>query len=343
MAGPALGQAAPVDARCRICGDVGPHEGIRLREMMFATRETFEYLRCRACRVLQIIDVPADLERHYPPRYYSLGGSSPGADPLPAPTFLLRERLRPFLAGGRRGWRRIFEFVDRRIELPADFETVALPLITRAGLRSFRDRILDVGCGARPGRLAALRHAGFTRVLGIEPYIEGDFVFDGVPVRRTTVDALTGRFALVMLHHSFEHVPEPVQTLAATARLVRPGGSLLIRTPLMGSGMWDRYGRDWVELDAPRHLFVFPAGALVDLAGQHGFRLVDVEFDADHWDLIASEQYRVDVGMFDPTSWFVDPGASRFNDGDIAEFRHQSRMMNAQGTAGRAAFWFRRS
>src|SRR3954447_7032332 len=42
----------------------------------------------------------------------------------------------------------------------------------RAGIDSFDDPILDVGCGWRADNLAALRKVGFRRLLGIDPFLE---------------------------------------------------------------------------------------------------------------------------------------------------------------------------
>jgi SAM-dependent methyltransferase len=309
--------------------------------MMFGTREWFDYRRCHACGTLQIETIPADLERHYPPTYYSLTSTAPPAVERSAPTWLIRERVRPHLLGGRHGWRRALGAIDRCVAIPADVAETVLPILARARLQTFDDPILDVGSGAHPARLAAFRRAGFRRLLAIDPFVVASR-YQGVPVRRAAIGDIEGSWRLVMFHHSFEHVEDPQAELAHAARLLENGGYLLIRTPVMGSGMWERFGTDWVELDAPRHLFLFTGEGLIDLAQRNGFELVDVESDAGWWDLVASEQYRRDLGMFEPTSWFVDEKTSGFDPAELLEFRRQSREMNERGTAGRAAFWFRR-
>ncbi|MBT8432502.1 MAG: hypothetical protein KJP27_08430 [Altererythrobacter sp.] len=50
---------------CRICGVDEFSERITAREMMFGSREAFEYERCGVCGTLQIVDMPDDLERFY--------------------------------------------------------------------------------------------------------------------------------------------------------------------------------------------------------------------------------------------------------------------------------------
>ena len=63
--------------RCPICGVEDIPRIHHAREMMFGTRERFDYRECPACGTLQIAAVPADLERHYPSGYYT-GGAAAG-------------------------------------------------------------------------------------------------------------------------------------------------------------------------------------------------------------------------------------------------------------------------
>ena len=55
---------------CRICGNSENNRKHIAREMMFGTRERFEYLECARCGTVQLIDVP-DLSRYYPEDYYA--------------------------------------------------------------------------------------------------------------------------------------------------------------------------------------------------------------------------------------------------------------------------------
>ena len=43
-------------------------------------------------------------------------------------------------------------------------------------------------------------------------------------VERKPLEELDGSFDVIMLHHSFEHMPDPVSTLRALKRLCAPGG-----------------------------------------------------------------------------------------------------------------------
>ena len=71
----------------------------------------------------------------------------------------------------------------------------------------------------------------------------------------TTYDA-------VVLWHVAEHLHAPQGTVRGIARLLRPGGVLLIAVPNFGSPE-ARIGRaGWFHLDVPRHLVHFTASTL---------------------------------------------------------------------------------
>jgi SAM-dependent methyltransferase len=208
-------------------------------------------------------------------------------------------------------------------------------------VRSVDASVLDVGCGSIPNRLVALRALGFNRLLGIDPFIERDVTVAGVPVRKVGIDRVDGQFDLVWFHHSLEHVPDPTAALAAAARLLRPGGRVIVRTPVIGTALWERYGTDWWELDPPRHLFVFSAPALEAMANTAGLELEETVQETHPKEFIGSEQYRRDLAMFEPGSWFSDETQSWVGEGDLARFAEDARQANEAGRAGRACFRFR--
>jgi SAM-dependent methyltransferase len=310
--------------------------------MLFGTREAFAYLRCRGCGAMRIATVPADLARHYPPDYYE-GGGGDTVEAAPAPRNPLTAlagwaRDRALLLDRRRRLARW----TRRWAPPASADVRRASGFTRrAGLHSFDDPILDVGCGWRAVNLANLRKVGFRQLLGIDPFLEGDGEYAGIPLRRRSLEEQTGSFQAITFHHSFEHVPDPEATLVAAAKRLRPGGVVLIRTPVMGTYFWERFGTAWWELDPPRHLWVHTQASLEILARLAGLSLVDVVWDSSYLELIASEQIARDVAWREHGSWYRDPPAG-FDDETIAEYRALITRLNRDGRAGRAGFYLRR-
>lgn len=61
--------AEHLPTHCRICASAA----IRVfyaREMMFGTREVFQYFECTDCGCVQILSYPDDIARQYPKEYY---------------------------------------------------------------------------------------------------------------------------------------------------------------------------------------------------------------------------------------------------------------------------------
>src|SRR5712691_7232401 len=133
--------------KCRLCGNGQGNREYVVKEMMFGSRDSFDYFQCAECGCLQIARFPVDMSRYYPPSYYSL------APVIPTRT-----------ASGVRRWARFRR--DRFAVVPRGFLGRLLywispneqlrEMVTRhfpgngvslAGLHR-RSRILDVGCGS---------------------------------------------------------------------------------------------------------------------------------------------------------------------------------------------------
>ena len=336
----AFGAGSPaLEALCPICGASDGIESVSLREMLFGTREAFEYLHCPACGVLWLRNPPDDLSAFYPPSYHIGGPPPPSRQPLHGLSrWLHQETAARKLFGGHR----FAAALARRVGPPLAADVAAVrPMVRASGLRSFDDPILDVGCGPVPERLHQLAHAGFRQLVGIDPMLPAGLVNGGIRVERQTLAEVSGPFALIMFHHSFEHVPDPRATFLEAAERLRPDGAILIRTPVMGTWFWETYGTSWWELDAPRHLFVHTPRSLELLGAEAGLELRDVTYDSTYVEIVASEQIARDIAWRDP--------ASCWRDLDIPELavsvrsaRETVRQLNANGRGGRAAFLFRR-
>jgi SAM-dependent methyltransferase len=308
--------------------------------MMFGTREEFAYAICPDCGSASIVEVPSDLARHYPSGYYARR-DAPADSPVRGwRRRLVRWRTRPRLFGPGRGrlGRRLDRALSALVPLPKGHTSIAA-FVAAAGLRTFDDPVLDVGCGTWPTRLVALQDVGFERLLGIDPFVAGDARPHGIPVLKRGVEAVDGSFALITFHHSLEHTAAPLDSLRAARARLREGGRILVRLPLMGSELWDRYGTDWVELDAPRHLAIPTLHGFRELATRAGLDVIDIEPESSDWEFIGSEQYRRDIALNEPGSWFVEPSAAPFDDAQLEGFRTAARALGRSERAGRAGIW----
>lgn len=321
--------------QCQICRNAENNSVHRAREMMFGMRETFDYLECATCGTLQIMKTP-DLSAYYPPNYYAFNEKI-------EPNFARRFRsritanlaARYFLDGKnpigkyvveKKPWtRREFPFALRQFNLGLDFHS----------------RLLDFGCGA--GRLLnLLRGFGFRNLTGADAFIEKDIFYqNGVKVYKKTLGELEPKFDLIMLHHSFEHLPNPVETLRESYRLLAKDKFCLIRTPVV-SFAWEKYGVNWVQLDPPRHLFVYTEKSLQMLAEEAGFTVEQVIYDSESFQFWASEQYLRDIPLTDARSYHGDIAASIFTERQIADWEQQAQKLNAENRGDQACFYLRK-
>ncbi len=322
---------------CRVCGSTETREPFQIREMMFGSAEAYPYGLCPACGSLVIEAIPDDLGRHYPRDYYAFR-------PIAAVEDVgLRKRWATGILVDRGVFRKRHRRSVARLAkaLVAPDLTPVQQLARAARLGSRDDAILDVGSGAHPDRLVVLRNLGFRRLLAIDPYVDRSGSHVGVPVRKASIEDVEGRYRLITFHHSLEHVPNPLATLRRARWLIESDGRLQIRTPVMGTGLWRRYGTDWVEIDAPRHLAVFSVEGMRRLATAAGFAIERIGWESAEWEFVASEQYRLGIPLHGPGSQVDDPAIGRFDAATIDEFRAEARRLNAESDGGRASFWLR--
>lgn len=311
---------------CRVCGESEVRAEHRVREAMFGTGEEFDYRECGACGSLSLAEIPGDLGRYYDGEdYYSFDEDFEARYRNP-----VKRKLRA-LAGraAATGEGVVGRFLaDAKPYAPYDVLRALGPGTLRP-----EARILDVGCGAGE-LLYVLRNSGFEHLLGIDPFRPEDRVFDnGLEIRRAGLPDLPREPAwdVVMFHHSFEHVPDPVETLAEVAARLAPGGVCILRLPTCSSRAWREYGPHWIQLEAPRHIFLPSREGLGILAGRSGLRLAGLRDDSTAFQFWGSEQARAGVPLFGPGSHAVDPAGSRFTPEEIRDFEARSVAANAAG------------
>lgn len=316
---------------CRVCGNESGNTRHVLRERMYGSDEAFEYSECAACHGLQIVEIPDDLGRYYPSNYYS---------------FRELDVIRPA------GIKRVFKRIRLDHSLTGDgvlgramsklFGPAEVPgWAEHAGLGA-DSSILDVGCG-RGHLLHFLSYVGFTNLTGVDPFVDATAEYDnGVRVIKAEVGELDQQFDFVMLHHSIEHVPDPLATLRAVHEVTADGRLALVRTPVANTYAWHHYGVDWFALEPPRHLFIFSVEGVKILAEKAGFVVEDVRFDAISQLFWASEQAARGIAHTDNRSYFKNPDASMFSKAEIDEFERRARELNEAGQGDQACFYLRK-
>ena len=165
------------------------------------------------------------------------------------------------------------------------FASAAHPYAERAEMVSRRaspTRWLDVGCG----------HGHFcARGKELLP----ECTFDGIDLSDSVLDAqrrgwldeahrglfpelaeqLADRYDAVSMSHYLEHTTDPRAEIAAAAKVLRPGGHLVIEVPDPESWVGGVLGPLWIPWFQPQHLHFVSAGNLDRLFEEHGLEAVE--------------------------------------------------------------------
>ena len=323
---------------CEVCGNPSGNRLVHAREMMFGHRDEFRYTECGHCGCLRLIDVPTDWSRYYPAEYYPATASESSSG---LKSWLGRKRAEYSLRReGIVGKLLVWRYGEPRCQIfggPKYYDWL------RACRVDFTTKIADVGCGSAI-LLRRMRADGFTDLTGIDPFAPETVRSEpGLRIQRTDVFGVRERFGLIMLHHTFEHLGNPLGVLRHLHSLLEPGGHLLIRIPVASSHAYRHYGRDWAQLDAPRHLFLHTEKSMSRLAQDAGLELTSVVHDSTEFQFWASEQYRRDIPLKSPESYAVNRATALFSPATIEEFRQRAEELNARAEGDSACFYLRKS
>lgn len=169
--------------------------------------------------------------------------------------------------------------MDYRFEDNAAWFGARVELLRRFAVQD-SPAILDVGCHTG-AFLAALPKAWIRH--GIESAIDPVRVASerhGVKIIGERLDAIDGqwqgRFDAVTMFDVVEHLIEPEEGIAAAARLLRPGGVLILSSGDFDAWTWRWMGGGHWYLQTPLHLSVISEPFLRHAAGRSSLRLVRI-------------------------------------------------------------------
>jgi len=90
-------------------------------------------------------------------------------------------------------------------------------------------------------------------------------------------DGLPRSYDVVTMHHYLEHTREPRRELAAAAKVLEPGGHLVVEVPDPASPWARRLGRYWYSWFQPQHQHFVPCDNLVAALEDEGLEVREVE------------------------------------------------------------------
>lgn len=215
----------------------------------------WRYSRCRDCHSLFVLDPPsveetADL---YGDEQYFIQSSFAQPDGRDLPGY-----------GG--------DYLADRANIERKFAEV----LAHAERHRAPGHLLDVGAG--PGFLiSAARDRGWDAIgLDLNPWA-AKYAREELGVQvgtETFIDAAfaPATFDAVTMMDLIEHVGDPSELVREAARVIKPGGLLVILTPDAGSPVSRALGRRWPEVRrAPEHLSLFSVSGLAHLVKREGF------------------------------------------------------------------------
>jgi SAM-dependent methyltransferase len=318
-------------ARCRICGADAPSKTYRVREMLHGTRESFTYFECAACGCVQIDNIPSDLGRFYPDNYFAFRPYDSLAR-NPVRRWIDPRRVKHSFGGGS-----ILGAVAEAVSWPLDY----VQWVRRAGL-DWNARVLDVGCGAGK-TLLCMALGGFQGCEGVDPFIAKTLRYGvGVTVHKATLEAFAAAggksFDLIMFHHSFEHVIDPLADLRTAASLLAPDGCILIEIPVADGWAWEHYKENWCNLDPPRHLHLLTDKSMAILAKDAGLKVADAVSVSHASQFTGSERYLRDIPADDKIK-----DRALFTRAQLAGYRARTKALNLEGRGDQTMFYLRRA
>ncbi|WP_163384042.1 class I SAM-dependent methyltransferase [Cyclobacterium jeungdonense] len=287
----------------------------QIKEMMFGSGEQFAYTQCPQCGTIQQLDPPPNMSTYYPKGYYSFAGLSLSNVQV---RWMKRLRFFWFRKFGLTLFQPVYGNWIRILDIGKD------------------QAIADIGCG-NGQLLYEMYSSGFRNLSGFDPFMDASrSIARGLKLYKKDLDQIHGSYHAVMLHHAFEHMPNPDASFAQLARLLKPGGKLLIRVPVSDGEAWTMYRENWVQLDAPRHYFIPSVAGMRILANRHGLELYHTEFDSTSFQFWASQKYQKGRSLHQPGEE-VSPSADI-----LREFEKKAASLNSIRKGDQAAFYFRK-
>jgi len=132
---------------------------------------------------------------------------------------------------------------------------------------------LDLGCG--PGFLLSQVHDRGWQATGLDSspfapqFAKDQFGLEDVHTGLIEDVNFKGKqFDVISMQHVIEHLYEPLPTMSAILKLLKPGGILYLETPDIESGSAKRDGKDWLHIKIPEHVLYFSEATLKRLLNE---------------------------------------------------------------------------
>ena len=130
-----------------------------------------------------------------------------------------------------------------------------------------------------------------------------------------------------------------------SSRLLNDDGTLLIRIPVTGSYVWEKYGTDWVQLDAPRHLFIHSKQSMAILAEQTDFKIEKIIYDSTDFQFWGSILYSNNIPLTATKLFSSDPMRDfrhLISKEEMKYFAEHAEKLNKESRGDQASFYLKK-
>jgi 2-polyprenyl-3-methyl-5-hydroxy-6-metoxy-1,4-benzoquinol methylase len=306
--------------KCRICGNILNNAIVEIPEKMYGTNEIFPYIHCSKCGCLQLQNENIDMSPYYPDHYLSL-------NVIYNPN-LIKDYIGKCVIKYHLGHFSVLGFLANMLT-----EKLSQKWIKK-GYFNFDSKILDVGCGS--GRLLHLLYKrGFRNLQGIDPFNKQAIIYieNDVAVRKATIFDVTEHYDFIMLNYSLEHSPNPHSVIKKLINILNDNGAILVRIPILDCYSYKKYNLNWVQMDAPRHIYLYTIKSILTLCEEYGLICKELFYDSDEYQFIQSEKYERHLTYNDPI---------HFSKRKIREFRKLANMLNKSGEGDQVTMYFQK-
>jgi len=182
-------------------------------------------------------------------------------------------------------------------------------------------KLLDIGCGSGQF-LYEMKELGMN-VWGVEP---GDFYNEGNKKYKLNIknsDLIKARypkefFDIITMNHVLEHLDNPKESIKETHRILKKGGNFIIGIPNSNSLACKMFGKNWHQLDIPRHLLNYSYKNARILLKNNGFRILKTRYNSRPSQFVVSLYFLLGIkkrtgvlnmileGVFLPLTWLVN-------------------------------------